>query len=257
MLKVAAVIGASSPTRHVALVTEHPDDDHAAALEEGLEGRVIEETERPGRYRFTHALMQETLLDELSTTRRVRLHGRIGEALEQRYGDRAEERASPVWPGTFRERRDTCEHARKALRYSREAPGRGLKPGLPGKTLRTTTSTPWSRSTAASGLRAGPRPLHEGVGGPYAAMGGQRCSGFASSSSARSASDADDASATRAVSREAGSGATVAERSEFSGGGRTIRTARGGNRACRGQPELEGSGDEVRLDPGAWLAGRT
>ncbi len=38
--------------------------------------------------------MQETLLDELSTTRKVRLHGRIGDTLESRWGDRAEERAT-------------------------------------------------------------------------------------------------------------------------------------------------------------------
>ena len=37
--------------------------------------------------------MQETLLAELSTTRRVRLHGQVGEALEKRYGAHAEERA--------------------------------------------------------------------------------------------------------------------------------------------------------------------
>ena len=62
-------------------------------IEEALEARVIEETEQAGRYRFTHAQMQETLLAELSTTRRVRLHGQVGEALERRYGARAEQRA--------------------------------------------------------------------------------------------------------------------------------------------------------------------
>ena len=62
-------------------------------IEEALEARVIEETEQAGRYRFTHAQMQETLLAELSTTRRVRLHGQVGEALEKRYGAHAEERA--------------------------------------------------------------------------------------------------------------------------------------------------------------------
>ena len=33
--------------------------------------------------------MQETLLAELSTTRRVRLHGQVGEALEARWGSGA------------------------------------------------------------------------------------------------------------------------------------------------------------------------
>jgi tetratricopeptide (TPR) repeat protein len=42
-----------------------------------------------GRYQFTHALIQETLAEELSLTRRVRLHARIAETLEELYGDNA------------------------------------------------------------------------------------------------------------------------------------------------------------------------
>ena len=40
----------------------------------------------PGRYRFRHALMQQTLLEELSAARRVLLHGQIAEALLATYG---------------------------------------------------------------------------------------------------------------------------------------------------------------------------
>ena len=47
-------------------------------LDEALSARVIEELPRAvGRYQFTHALIQETLAGELSTTRKVRLHARI------------------------------------------------------------------------------------------------------------------------------------------------------------------------------------
>ncbi len=56
-------------------------------LEEAVAARVITEVPRLiGHYSFSHALIRETLYDELSTTRRVRLHRRIGEALEQLYG---------------------------------------------------------------------------------------------------------------------------------------------------------------------------
>ncbi len=42
-------------------------------MEEALAARIIEELPSgPGRYQFTHALMQETLTSELSTTRKVR-----------------------------------------------------------------------------------------------------------------------------------------------------------------------------------------
>ena len=49
-----------------------------------------------GRYQFTHALIQETLIEELTLTRRVRLHARIAETLEQLYGDNAEAHAAEL-----------------------------------------------------------------------------------------------------------------------------------------------------------------
>jgi tetratricopeptide (TPR) repeat protein len=63
-------------------------------LDEALDARIIEElTDEVGHYQFTHALMQETLTGELSTTRRVRLHARIAGSLEGIYGDRVDEHA--------------------------------------------------------------------------------------------------------------------------------------------------------------------
>ena len=49
-----------------------------------------------GRYQFTHALLQETLMDELSLTRRVRLHARIAESLEATYGEDSEAHAAEL-----------------------------------------------------------------------------------------------------------------------------------------------------------------
>ncbi|MFQ6030601.1 MAG: LuxR C-terminal-related transcriptional regulator, partial [Dehalococcoidia bacterium] len=48
------------------------------------------------RYQFSHALVQETLAEELSTSRKARLHARIGEALEDLYGAGAEAHASEL-----------------------------------------------------------------------------------------------------------------------------------------------------------------
>ncbi|MCH8282814.1 MAG: hypothetical protein IIC96_19295, partial [Chloroflexi bacterium] len=45
---------------------------------------------------FTHALIQETLAAELSLTRRVRLHARIAQALEDLYGDDATSHAAEL-----------------------------------------------------------------------------------------------------------------------------------------------------------------
>ena len=118
LLATAAVVGREFPYDTLTALEAHDADTLLGLIEEGIEARVIEEMERPGRYRFTHALMQETLLGELSTTRRIRLHGRIGEALERRWGDRAEERATRL-AGHFVESATlTPEHAKRAVRYS-------------------------------------------------------------------------------------------------------------------------------------------
>jgi len=93
LLQIAAIIGRDFTYDTLTLLGDRDEDALLKMIEEALDARVIEETEQAGRYRFTHAQMQETLLAELSTTRRVRLHGQVGEALEKRYGTHAEERA--------------------------------------------------------------------------------------------------------------------------------------------------------------------
>ncbi|MEZ4482732.1 MAG: hypothetical protein R3B97_16645 [Dehalococcoidia bacterium] len=103
----------------IQLLHSGDDDSLLKLLEEGWRREVIEEMEQPGRYRFTHALMQETLLGELSTTRRVRLHGQVGEALERRWGDRAEEFASRLALHFSESASLTAAHGSKAVSYLR------------------------------------------------------------------------------------------------------------------------------------------
>ncbi len=97
-LTIASVIGREFELRQMTpLVYDIYEDRLLEELEEALSARVIEELPQAvGRYQFTHALIQETLTEELTLTRRVRLHARIAETLEQLYGDNVEAHAAEL-----------------------------------------------------------------------------------------------------------------------------------------------------------------
>ena len=97
-LTIAAVVGREFELRQLEpLVDDLSEDRLLDVLEEGLDARVIEELPGSvGRYQFTHALIQETLGEELSLTRRVRLHARIAEAYEELYADSVEANAAAL-----------------------------------------------------------------------------------------------------------------------------------------------------------------
>ena len=82
-LQVAAVIGREFDYDVLEAVAPLGDDALIAAMEEGVEARVLREAGRVGRYAFTHALVRATLYDGLSQLRRARLHGRVGEAISR------------------------------------------------------------------------------------------------------------------------------------------------------------------------------
>ncbi len=87
VLSTAAVVGREFGLDVLAGVTGTDGDRLLEVLEEALAARVIVEVPRAlGSYRFAHALIRETLYEELTTTRRMRLHRQIGEALEALYG---------------------------------------------------------------------------------------------------------------------------------------------------------------------------
>lgn len=121
LLQIAAVVGREFPYETLALASGQSDEVLLEAVEEAIEARVIEEQDRAGYYRFTHHLMQETLLGELSTTRRIRVHGQIGDALERRWGNRADERASRLAQHFVEAATLTSEHGAKAVHYSQVA----------------------------------------------------------------------------------------------------------------------------------------
>jgi DNA-binding SARP family transcriptional activator len=81
VLGVAAVIGRRFELDVLAHACGLDTDRTLDVLEAALVTRVVVE-EAPGRYRFAHALVTETLHHDLGSARRARLHGRVAAAIE-------------------------------------------------------------------------------------------------------------------------------------------------------------------------------
>jgi DNA-binding CsgD family transcriptional regulator len=86
VLEVAAVLGRDFQLRVLQPATGLDADRLLELLEEAEAGRVVGAVPGAlGRWRFAHALVREVLYEGLPATRRVRLHGRVGEVLEAVY----------------------------------------------------------------------------------------------------------------------------------------------------------------------------
>lgn len=81
----AAVLGRDADLRVLAELAGD-DDTVIDAVEAGLGGGLVTEP-APGRMRFAHALVRDTLYGGLSRARRTRLHGRVAAALERHTPD--------------------------------------------------------------------------------------------------------------------------------------------------------------------------
>jgi DNA-binding SARP family transcriptional activator len=121
VLRLAAVAGREFGLEQLqALVGDTSVDELLALIDEASAADAVEEVpEVIERYRFRHRLIQETLLDELGTTRRVRLHARIAEALEALYGAEVDAHAAEL-VHHFAEARGVLD-SRGLIRYSRVA----------------------------------------------------------------------------------------------------------------------------------------
>lgn len=87
LLAVASVVGRDFSLNVLEAVGDLSVDRLLEVLEEAVRSRLVAEVPGSlGRYRFSHALIRETLYEELSSPRRVRLHRQVGEVLEALYG---------------------------------------------------------------------------------------------------------------------------------------------------------------------------
>ena len=84
VLTLGAVIGREFDLPLVEAVANLPEGELLDGIEEAVAAGVLSETPgAPDRFSFTHALVRETLYSDIVAARRVRLHYRIGEALER------------------------------------------------------------------------------------------------------------------------------------------------------------------------------
>ena len=91
VLVIAACIGRTFSTELLRpLVPEISEEALLAALDEALVARIIEAQPAPDQCQFSHALIRETLYEEMMPLRRARLHLQIGELLEARHRDEIE-----------------------------------------------------------------------------------------------------------------------------------------------------------------------
>jgi predicted ATPase len=89
VLECASVLGREFSAELVARVAGLSGAELLALLEEAEAAHAVEPLrDSPGRFRFAHPLIGETLYEELGSAARARLHSRVGEALEERYRPR-------------------------------------------------------------------------------------------------------------------------------------------------------------------------
>ena len=73
------------------------EDQLLEAIDEAVSARLIEALpDKIEGYRFSHALIQQTLSEELTPSRRIRVHARIAEELEKFFGANAEAHAAEL-----------------------------------------------------------------------------------------------------------------------------------------------------------------
>lgn len=120
LLSTLAVAGREFEHALARELSGHDDATTLALIEEALRARVLEEAAL-GRYRFMHALMQETLLDELSAARQVLLHGQVAEALERLYGPGDRNWLAAIAEHYRESALLNATHTRSAARYLRLA----------------------------------------------------------------------------------------------------------------------------------------
>jgi tetratricopeptide (TPR) repeat protein len=126
VLTLASVIGREFGLDVLERVSGLDGEQLLEVLDESLAARIVAKVpEAVGRYRFAHALVRDTLYDEPSPVRRVRLHRQIGEAVEAIHEANPGRHLAEL-AYHFGQAAEDGRLADKAILYSRRAAERAL-----------------------------------------------------------------------------------------------------------------------------------
>src|SRR5207244_10469165 len=122
----AAALGREFDLAALEHLSEVSGDELLEVLDEAARERIVTDVAaQPGRMRFAHVLIRDTLYDELPPGRRVQLHRRVGDALEELYADNLEPNLAELAHHFYESARPGA--AEKALTYSRRAAERAQR----------------------------------------------------------------------------------------------------------------------------------
>jgi class 3 adenylate cyclase/tetratricopeptide (TPR) repeat protein len=123
VLSIAAVIGLEFELKVLKQVAALPEVTILDALDEATSAALVAEAAaKGGRYAFTHMLVRATLYEALNSTRRARMHERVGTALEElTYNARYVDELARHWMAAA-----TVGDATKAINFTRQAGDQAL-----------------------------------------------------------------------------------------------------------------------------------
>jgi hypothetical protein len=131
VLSHAAVIGEDFDLEVLTRIVDLETDQTLETMEvAGRVALVAADAHKPDRFRFAHALVQQTLYGDLGPSRRTRIHARIATAMEGLGGYEAGQLAFHFLAGM---NRDTSS---KAVHYARSAGQRALDSSAPDEACR-------------------------------------------------------------------------------------------------------------------------
>ena len=135
VLSTASVIGRDFDLDLLAETTKVDEDELIDLLDEAQHAAVVHELpDSPGRYSFSHALVQHTLYEDLGATRRTRLHKAVGEAIERLYGENSDDRVGELARHFLLATRPTDSD--KAISYAKRAGDAALEALAPDDAVR-------------------------------------------------------------------------------------------------------------------------